>query len=123
MRSNTLALLRNLCRRSGRPHTNKQMHMIRVDCQFEDLPSLVLAFSLNKCAAFLSHLTREHRLSPLWTPNQVIHDQVNPMFVSSIFHVSILYTISTIVSTCLWLKPGRKPALSAAVKIGRLAAG
>lgn len=67
--------------------------MIRLDCKLDNLPTPLLAFSLDNLATIGCHIPKQNALSPLGTPNQVIHYQVYSMFIPLVFHVVILPTI------------------------------
>jgi hypothetical protein len=47
---------------------------------------------LDERAAILRHIPHEDRLSPLGTPNEVVDDEVDSVFVASVFHVGSIPT-------------------------------
>jgi hypothetical protein len=61
------------------------MKMIGLHGQSKDCPSLLLAFLLNQLLATLSNIPNQHRLSPSWTPDEMIHHQVDVVFIPLIF--------------------------------------
>lgn len=66
--------------------------MIGLDRQFNNLPAVFLALLFNQLATLISNRVHQNRFTPLRCPDQMIHNQVYPMFVSLVvifvvFHV------------------------------------
>ena len=75
--------------------------MIRLDRQLFDVPPKLDALRLDQCPAVGCDLAREDRLSPLRTPDEVVDDEVDPMFVSLILHVDSIQLSTILRWRCL----------------------
>jgi hypothetical protein len=62
------------------------MYVVEVDSEFQDVPALLATLGLDETMAVLGYPTLQNRLAPLGGPNQMVNDQVYPVFVSLIFH-------------------------------------
>ena len=82
--------------------------MIRLDRQLFDVRPKVDPLRLDQCPAVGCDLAREDRLLPLRTPDEVIDDEVDPMFVSWILHVDSIQ-LSTMFAMALPGINGLKP--------------
>ena len=78
-----------------RPRTDEQMNMIGLDCQFNDLPTSLLALLLDEAAAVFGDFPDKDRLPPLWAPDKMEDDEMDTMLVSLIFHVDSISRIDT----------------------------
>jgi hypothetical protein len=101
--------------------------VIGLDGQFLDMPPQLSALAEDQLAAGLGNLPREDGLSTLRTPDEVVDDQVNPMFVALIFNVDSILTIDGLFKSDaarrrVETRPD-KPRLTSPTKVGRLAAG
>jgi hypothetical protein len=54
------------------------------------VPALFRTLGLDELAAVLGHVSHQDRFSPLGTPDEVVDDEVDPMFIALIFHVEIV---------------------------------
>ena len=70
---------------------NKQVNVIGLNSQGKDRPSILITFFLNQLFASLSNRTSENWLTASWTPDQVIDDQVNTMFIR--WYSSVLFMV------------------------------
>ena len=64
--------------------------MIRLNRQFQDGPTLFDTFLFNKGVTLFGDLAPKHRFPALRAPDQVIHNQVDAVFISYIVHVEII---------------------------------
>ena len=69
--------------------------MIGLDRQFLDVPPKLVALRLDQCPAVGRDLAREDGFAPLRTPDEVVDDEVDPVFVSLIFHVDSISAIDS----------------------------
>lgn len=92
MRRESFALLDHFCGRIGRPYAREEVDMIRLNCQLHNRPPLLDTLLLDEQATVLSNGATEHSFAPLGTPDEVVDDKVDTVFVSLIFHVDIYHT-------------------------------
>lgn len=59
--------------------------MIRLKSQSENVPSPLFAFCFKQLVTANFELASENRLSSLWTPDEMIDDQMDSMFIPLIF--------------------------------------
>ena len=76
--------------RVRRPDTHKEMDMIGLYCQFQYLPTLLSTLLLDEGLAVLSDTAPKHGFPALGTPDQVVDDKVDAVFISLIIHVDIV---------------------------------
>jgi hypothetical protein len=69
------------------------MNVIRLDRQFNNMPTLLRAFLFDQFPAIGSDSAGENGFTPFGSPDQMIHNQVNAMLVALILksHVDIIY--------------------------------
>ena len=91
-RGYTFAFLDDICGAVAGPDTNEQVYVVRLDGQLKDGPTLLAAFLREPMPAVFSDVSGEDRFSPLRTPNEVINDQMDPVFIALIFHVGSIRT-------------------------------
>ena len=72
------------------PHANKQVDMIGLNSQFDNLPPSLSTHLLDKRATILGDVATQHGFSPLWAPDEVVDDEMHAVFVSLIGHVDII---------------------------------
>ena len=89
----SLALFDDLGGTICRPRPDKQVNMIGLDCQFNNLPTVLLALLFDEAAAVLGNFANEDRLSPLRTPDKMEDDEVDTMLVPLIFHIDSIASI------------------------------
>jgi hypothetical protein len=77
----------------GRPEADNEVDVIGRDRQFLDVPVLLGALGLNELAAVRGDVPNQDRLPPFGTPNEVVDNQVNAVFVSLLFHANRLPAI------------------------------
>ena len=99
MRRKTFALLDYLCRRVGRPDTHEEMDMIGLNRQLQNRPTLLSTLLLDEGLAILGDSATEHGFPSLGTPDQVVDDKVDAVFISLIIHVDIISHNNTIIYT------------------------
>src|SRR5205823_380286 len=71
----------------------------RHNSQFQYLPILRSAHSLNECLAVFGNVFDKHLLTTLGRPNQVVHNEVYSVLVVLIFHAPIIADKCRFVST------------------------
>jgi hypothetical protein len=91
-RGYTFAFLDYICGAVAGPDTNEQVYVVRLDGQLKDCPTLLAAFLRDPMPAVFSDVSREDRFPPLRTPNEVINDQMDPVFIALIIHVESICT-------------------------------
>ena len=91
-RGYTFAFLDDICGAVAGPDTNEQVYVVRLDGQLKDCPALLAAFLREPMPAVFSDVSGEDRFSPLRTPNEVINDPMDPVFIALIFHVGSIRT-------------------------------
>lgn len=64
------------------------MDMIRLDCQCENGPALLFALDLEKFLTAIFELTSENGLSSLRAPDEMVDNQVDPVFVSLVLKLA-----------------------------------
>ncbi len=69
--------------------------MVGLDGQLLDGPSALGALCLDKLATVLCHASNKDGLSPLRTPDEMGDDEVDSVFVASVFHVESLARLDT----------------------------
>jgi hypothetical protein len=71
------------------------MEMIGLNGQSKDCPPFLLAFLLNQLLASFSYIPNQHGLSPSWTPDKMVHNEVNmvliPLIFKCLFHGHIIH--------------------------------
>jgi hypothetical protein len=104
------------------------MDVVGLDGQLLNVPAMLSTFRLDQGPAVGRHLAREDRLAPLGAPDEVVDDQVDPMFVALILHVDIIRLIN-MVNKCIVAVKQRAEArvgetrLTTATEVAWLAAG
>ena len=64
--------------------------MIGLNRQFQNRPTLLDTFLLDEGLTILSDGTTQHGLAPLETPDQVVDDKVDTVFIALVVHVEIV---------------------------------
>ena len=82
MTGKTLAFFHHISRTVGRPYSHKQMDVIGLNSQFDDLPSLFGTCLFNQPFAVYGNRARKHGLAAFGCPDKVIDDQMHTMFVA-----------------------------------------
>jgi|SRR5712691_3663101 len=90
MRRESFALLNHLCCRVGRPDAHEEMDVIWLNRQFENCPSLLGTLLFDEGLAVLGDSATQYRFAALRTPDQVVDDKVDAVFISLVFHVDIV---------------------------------
>jgi hypothetical protein len=120
----SFALFNHLCRRVRRPDAHEEMDMIGLNRQLQHSPTLLGTFLLDEGLAVLGDSPTQHRFAALGTPDQVVDDKVDAVFISLIFHVDIVAYNDACINILVlggWLKP-REKRLTSWVETLRLAA-
>jgi len=89
------ALFDHIRRAVGCPDTHKEMDVIGLDGKLKNFPSLFLALFFKELATVGGNTVDQNRLAPLGTPDEVIDNQVNSVFISLIFHMLNYTGLST----------------------------
>ncbi len=101
------------------------MNVIRLNGKLQNVPTPLGALVLDQLVQGRSDWFDQNPLTPLGTPDQVVHNQVDTVFVPLVLHSVELYYTATRKSTLVLkqrLKPVREARLTAATKAARLAA-
>lgn len=88
------------------------MDVIGLNRQFQDCPTLFGALLLNKDLTFLGDGATQYRFAALGTPDQVVDDKVDAVFISLVIHVEIVAYFDIhfyIIVLQRRLKPGKAP--------------
>jgi hypothetical protein len=106
-------------------HLDKQMNMVGHNRQFVNNPLLFGALLTNKRVQVSANVPDQNFLAPLGTKNQVVHDQVNSVFIvliTRVCHVDSIPHFNTFVNTyfCLTITEltsfGLKPLFRKALR-------
>jgi hypothetical protein len=81
MRRESFALFDHIGGRVGRPYTDKEVNVIWLNRQFQNLPALLRTLLLDKGLAVCGDTPPKHRVTALGTPNQVVDDTVDTVFI------------------------------------------
>src|SRR5580700_6968740 len=81
-----LALLHDQGRGIDRPHPHEKVNVVRLKGQLQYLPAVFLALPFNELLAGRFDLSHQDGLTPLGCPDEMIHNEVDAMFVPSVFH-------------------------------------
>jgi hypothetical protein len=65
----------------GRPCASTEMEVIRLDRQFQDRPSFLLALLSNQFLAPCANLIDKHRATTLGAPDEMLDHEMHVMFV------------------------------------------
>ena len=106
MRRKPFALLHDFCRRVPRPHAHKEMDMVWLNGQLKNRPPFLSAFLLNECLAILDDSSTEYGFAALRTPDEMVDNEVDTVFVSLVFHVVIIAFINHYINI-KWRCPRR----------------
>src|SRR3981081_1276381 len=97
------------------------MDMIRLESQCKKCPSLLFALFCNEFLTAILELAYKNGLSSLGTPDEMIDDQMDAMFISLVlklvlicrFHVFNIQHFRQVVKSKqgFWLKPARNPPI------------
>jgi len=104
----SFALLHHLCGRVGRPDTHEEMDMIGLNRQLHNRPTLLGTLLLDEGLTVLSDSATEHGFPSLGTPDQVVDDKVDTVFIPLIIHVDIVVYNDTLINNKV-LQEGLKP--------------
>jgi hypothetical protein len=89
MRCESFTLLDHINGRVGRPHANKEVEVIGLYRQLQDLPILLSTLLLDEGVAVLGDTATKHGFTALGTPDQVVDDKGDAVFISLVIHVVI----------------------------------
>ena len=78
----SFALFDHIGGRVGRPDTHKEMAMIGLNRQFQNLPALLSTLLLDEGLAVFGDTAPKHGFAALGTPDQVVDDKVDAVFIS-----------------------------------------
>jgi hypothetical protein len=76
-----LALFDHIGGRICRPYAHKEMNMIGLNRHFQELPTLLSTLLLDKGLAVFGDTAPKHGFAALGTPDQVVDDKVNAVFI------------------------------------------
>lgn len=114
------------------PHPNKEVNMIRLNSQGENLPAFLFAFSFNQLGATILQFAGENRFPSFRTPDEMIDNQMDTMLIPLVgklafvcrFHIdNIQYIRQSVKLNGPLAKATDKPAYPPGLKSQRLAAG
>lgn len=108
LRREPLALLDHLCGRVSRPDAYEKMDMIGLNRQRHNRPPTFSTLLFNEGTAVLRNGATQHGFPSLGTPDQMVDDQVDAVFISLIFHVDIR-VCKDILNNNKVLQEGLKP--------------
>src|SRR2546426_6689238 len=112
MRREALALLDHIGGRVRRPDTHKEMDMIGLYRQLQHLPTLLSTLLLDEGLAVCGDTAPKHGFPALGTPDQVVDDKMDAVFISLVIHVDIVAYNNTYIYTISLqsrLKPRKAP--------------
>ncbi len=66
---------------------NKEMHMIRLNSQLNNLPIMLTGRFMDDLLKPTSNGTIEYLSPSPWTPDNVVHNQVGCVVIMNVFHV------------------------------------
>jgi len=66
------------------------MEMIRLDSQCKNCPSLLFALFFNEFLTAILELSYKNGLSSLGTPDEMIDDQMDAMFISLVLKLALI---------------------------------
>src|SRR5215469_13102324 len=89
---NSLQFLDDLCCTIARKYTHKHMDVIGLNRQGKNGPALLFALCLNQLLTTLFDLANQDRLTPTWTPDQMVDDQMHAMLISLVFKAVVCLT-------------------------------
>jgi hypothetical protein len=67
--------------------------VVGINRELQDLPSLSLTLALNELSTVVRYPTLQNRFTPLGGPDEMIYNQVYPMFVSLVLLTETLLEI------------------------------
>src|SRR5262245_45345966 len=73
--------------RVGGPYADKEVYMVWLNRQFQDVPTFLSTLLLDKVLTVLGDTATKDGFAPLWAPDEVVNDKVDTVFISVIFHV------------------------------------
>src|SRR5260370_1090491 len=76
-----LARLHHLRGAVARPHPYKQVDMIGLNGEGEDVPPLLRALALDQLPAACGHWPYQHRFAAPWAPDQVVKDEMDALLI------------------------------------------
>jgi hypothetical protein len=110
----------------GRPGPDEQMDVIGLDRQLLDMPSVLSALGLDQGFTVDRDFSGEDGLTTLRTPDQVVDDQVDTVFVALVLHVDIANAIDTAINSVAknqQAEAREEDRLTTATEVAWLAAG
>jgi hypothetical protein len=84
----------NICRKRARIAPEKEMDMIWLNSYLNDAPLVFRDHFLNDLLQPIMDGTMQYFLSPFWTENNMIDNQMNIMAIVLVFHVDTLPQIN-----------------------------
>jgi hypothetical protein len=86
--------------------SDEEMDMIRLDGKLNNLPSLFVSYVLDNLFQTLFDRTAQNLSTPLGTPDDVVHDQVNRVLLVLLFPVDTLTDTDTVCQSKRVPPPG-----------------
>ena len=77
-------------------YTHEQVYVVGIDRELQDLPSWFLTLTLNELSTVVRYPTLQNSFAPLGGPDEMLYNQVYPMFVSLILHTETLLEIEQV---------------------------
>src|SRR5260370_13277286 len=125
-----LQFLHHLGNTIGRPHPHKQVQVIGLESESENVPLFLLTLLLNELLTAFFELAHENRLASFWAPDEMAHNEVDTVFISLVFKFgwlccfhSCFYTAYSTNVQQVRAKAWEKPAYPPGMNPQRLAAG
>src|SRR5215831_1032347 len=107
-----LQFLHDLRRAIGGPDPQKDMDVIGLDRQGENVPAFLLALLTNELPAAFFERAYKNGFTPFRAPDEMVDDQVNPVLISLVLYCSGIRRFHsdcyTLIST-KYNKQGLKP--------------
>src|SRR5260370_7262352 len=80
-----LQFLHHLGNTIGRPHPHKQVQVIGLESESENVPLFFLTLLLNELLTAFFELAHENRLASFWSPHEMAHNEAHTLFISLLF--------------------------------------
>jgi len=86
--ADAFALLDDIGGAHRRPDAHKEMDVIELHRQFQNRPALLITLLAIQFLAPLANLIQQYLFAALGTPNQMVVDEMNVMFVTLVVQVA-----------------------------------
>ena len=96
---------RDSCRQGIWICPNEEMHMVALNCQLNNLPIMLIYHFTDDLLKPIGYWTISYLSSPPWTPNDMVHNQMDCMIIINVLHVYNIPDIDTSVNEIVPLGP------------------